>query len=113
MSLAVARKVVRTTTFVAGSGSGAAGETASAEAAVSTAADRPAASYPNTGRVRASSSQMTGLTAVVATAITASAAQTEGRAVSLDVSEPLAMVALLRLRGTGERTLVGLVSWDG
>lgn len=54
---------------------------------------------------------MAWLTAVVTAAITTSTAQAQSRAVGLDVSEPLAVVALLRLGGTGERALVRLVSW--
>lgn len=53
---------------------------------------------------------MAGLAAVVASAVATGSGQAEGRAVSLDVSKSLAVVALLRLGGTRERTLVRLVS---
>ncbi|KAI1104347.1 hypothetical protein F4804DRAFT_192339 [Jackrogersella minutella] len=110
LSLAVAREVVRTTALVACGRSGATGETASAEATtISTAGYLCAASCSSAGRVGASSGQVTGLSTVIAATVTASTAQAEGRAISLDVSEALAMVALLRLRGTGEGTLVGFV----
>lgn len=55
-------------------------------------------------------SKVTGLAAVVAAAAGASAAQTESRAVSLDVAQTLAVVALLSLGGTGERAAVGFVA---
>lgn len=111
LSLAIARKVVWPAAFVAGSRSGATSECASAETtAVSTTGDRSATPHSNTGRVRAGSSQVTGLAAVVATAVTTSTAQTEGRAVSLNVPEPLTVIALLCLSGTRERTLVRLMS---
>lgn len=55
-------------------------------------------------------SKVTGLTAVVASAAGGITTQTESRAVSLDVAETLAVVALLSLGGAGERASVGLVS---
>lgn len=53
---------------------------------------------------------MTGLSAVVAAATGASAAQTQGRAVSLNMAKSLAVIALLSLGGTGQRATVGLVA---
>lgn len=53
---------------------------------------------------------MTGLTTVVASTAGTGAAQTEGRAVSLDVAETLAVIALLSLGGSGKRASVGLVA---
>ncbi|KAH7375388.1 hypothetical protein B0T11DRAFT_270257 [Plectosphaerella cucumerina] len=53
---------------------------------------------------------MAGLAAVVAAAAGAGAAQAEGRAVSLDMAQTLAVVALLGLGGTGQRAAVGLVA---
>lgn len=54
---------------------------------------------------------MTGLAAVVAATVGgAGTGQAEGRAVSLDVAEALAVVALLGVGRTGQRALVGLVA---
>lgn len=53
---------------------------------------------------------MAGLAAVVAATACSVAAQTEGRAVSLDVAETLAVVALLGLGGARKRAAVGLVA---
>lgn len=57
---------------------------------------------------------MAGLATVVAAAAGSGAAQAEGRAVSLDVAQSLAVIALLGLGGTGERAAVGLMacSWN-
>lgn len=55
-------------------------------------------------------SKMAGLATVVATAAGTSTAQAEGRAVSLNVAETLAVVALLGLGGSGKRASVGLVA---
>lgn len=56
-------------------------------------------------------SQMTRLVAVVAaTTPGSSAAQSQSRAVGLDVAETLAMVALLGLSRPRERALVGLMA---
>jgi hypothetical protein len=56
-------------------------------------------------------SKVTRLATVVAAAAGASAAQAEGRAVSLDVTKTLAVVALLGLGGSGKRASVGLVAF--
>jgi len=56
-------------------------------------------------------SKVTRLATVVAAAAGASAAQAEGRAVSLDVTKTLAVVALLGLSGSGKRASVGLVAF--
>lgn len=56
-------------------------------------------------------SQVAGLAAVVAaTTSGTTTAQTESRAVSLDVAKTLAVVALLGLGGAGKRAGVGLVA---
>lgn len=55
-------------------------------------------------------SKMTGLATVVATTAGTSTAQAEGRAVSLNVAETLAVVALLGLGSSGKRASVGLVT---
>lgn len=56
-------------------------------------------------------SKVAGLATVVAAAAGASTAQAEGRAVSLDVTKTLAVVALLGLSGSGKRATVGLVAF--
>lgn len=55
-------------------------------------------------------SKVTGLAAVVAASTGAGTAQAEGRAVSLNMTKTLAVVALLSFGGTGERAAVGLVA---
>lgn len=54
---------------------------------------------------------MAGLTAVVAATAGGSAAQTESRAVGLDVAQSLAVVALLGLGRARKRAAVGLVAY--
>ncbi len=54
---------------------------------------------------------MTWLPAVVTTTAGTGPAQAKSRAVSLDVSEALAVVALLGLGGARERAPVGLVAY--
>jgi hypothetical protein len=61
--------------------------------------------------VGAVASQVANRIAVVAPVAGAGAAQAEGRALGLDVSETLAVVALLRLSGAGHGALVRLVVW--
>ncbi|KAK2043224.1 hypothetical protein LZ31DRAFT_332738 [Colletotrichum somersetense] len=53
---------------------------------------------------------MAWLSAVVAAAARASAAQAQSRAVSLHMAEALAVIALLGLGSTGQRAAVGLVA---
>lgn len=56
-------------------------------------------------------SQVTGLIAVVATTTSSSSTtQPESRTIRLDVTESLAVVALLRFGCPGQRALVGLVA---
>lgn len=129
LSLAVTGKVVGATALVASSGTGAASETTTAvttgEAAT---AHGGTTAKSRTNRVRAGAlsircqymelremairaySKVTGLAAVVAAAAGASTAQAESRAVSLDVAQTLAVVALLSLSGTGKRAAIGLVA---
>ncbi|OTB10311.1 hypothetical protein K445DRAFT_255792 [Daldinia sp. EC12] len=110
LGLAVSREVVWSAAFIAGSWSGSTSETTPAKTTVAATANWGAASDSHTSGVGTSSGQMTGLTAVVAAAVTTSAAQAQSRTVGLDVSKPLAVIALLRLGGTGKRTLIGLMS---
>lgn len=53
---------------------------------------------------------MTRLAAVVASTVATSSGQAESWAIGLDVSKPLAVVALLRFGGARKRALVRLVS---
>ena len=53
---------------------------------------------------------MTGLATVVAAAASSGAAQTQSRAVSLNVAKTLAVVALLGLSGARKRAAVRLVA---
>jgi hypothetical protein len=55
-------------------------------------------------------SQVTGLTAAVAAPAGASSAQAQGGAIGLNMTKPLAMVALLGLSGARQRAAVGLVA---
>lgn len=52
------------------------------------------------------------MTAVVASAASSGAAQAESRAVGLDMTQSLAVVALLRLSRARERAAVRLVAYD-
>ena len=112
LGLAVAGEVVRATTLIAGSGTRTTSETTRRKTSIATTGNRRATpADTDRGGVRASSGQVAGLTAIVATAVGSGAAQAKGRAISLDVSQPLAVVALLGLGGTRQRTLVGLVAY--
>jgi hypothetical protein len=114
LSLAVAGKVVWSTALVAGSGTGTtADEATAATISTETTAARgygTATAHVGASGVSASASQVTNLSAVVATTAGASTAQTKGGAVSLDMTEPLAVVALLSLSGAGKGAAVGLVA---
>ena len=112
LGLAVAGKVVGATALVASSRTRAAAEAATAaEATESTTRRRTATAHVDAGRVLAGTSQVTGLATVVAPAVgAASTSQPEGRAVSLDVAEALAVVTLLGIGRTRQRALVGLVA---
>jgi hypothetical protein len=117
LSLAVTGEVVGTTALVAGCGAGVAAES-TAESTLETAASTGTATSGGTGRgstssgssgVGAVAGKVTGLAAVVAAAV-GTAVQAQGRAVSLDVTETLAVVALLGLSGTGQRAGARLVA---
>ncbi|KAI1463917.1 uncharacterized protein F4812DRAFT_226819 [Daldinia caldariorum] len=111
LGLAVPCEVIRSTAFIAGSRPGPTSKTAPAKTTVAATANRGTASDSHTGRVRACSGKMTRLTAVVTAAVTTSTTQAQSRAVGLDVSKPLAVIALLRLGGTRKGALVGLMSY--
>jgi len=104
LGLAVARKVVGTTALVAGGRARATTKSAAAAAVATEAAThrRSATAHVDAGSVLAGPGQVTGLAAVVAAAVGGTGTgQAEGRAVSLDVAEALAVVALLGVGGTG------------
>lgn len=129
LSLAVAGKVVGATALVAGSRARAAGEATTGEAAVAATAHGGTAAHGTRangvgasalvsmsvsrrqmGQHKATYSKVTGLTAVIATSAGGVSAQTEGRAVGLDMTKTLAVVALLGLGGARKRAAVGLVA---
>lgn len=95
LSLAIPGKVVGTTALVAGGRSRTASETSPEASAVPTPRGSGSTSHTSTG-VGAVAGQVTGQATAVAASAGASSAQTKGRAVSLDVSKTLAVVALLR-----------------
>jgi hypothetical protein len=123
LSLAVTGEVVGATALVAGSGALVAAE-ATTEITLETAARATGATASRTSRGTTSGTgvgtgtgnsgagavagKVAGLAAVVAAAV--GAVQTEGGTVSLDVTEALAVVALLGLGGTGKRAGARLVA---
>lgn len=114
LSLAVASEVVRSTALVAGSrartpADKAATATISAEATAA-GSNGTATAHVGASRVRASASQVANLTTVVAATAGASAAQTKGRTVSLDMAKTLAVVALFSLGGAGKGAAVRLMA---
>lgn len=113
LCLTVTSKVVGSAALVARGRTGTTGKaTATSEtAAVASAGDRGTTPHVGGGvGVRAGASQVARLTAAVAATVGTSAAQTKSRAVSLDMAEALAVVALLGLGSPGKRTAVGLVA---
>lgn len=114
LRLAVAGVVVRTAALVASGLTGSAG--VEATASVSEAA---AAGHGTTGTESgldsrgcgAVAGQVTRQVAVVAASTGGATAQAEGRAVSLNMANTLAVVALLRLGGAGEGAVARLVVW--
>lgn len=56
---------------------------------------------------------MAGLATVIAAAAGGGAAQAESRAIGLDVSQSLAVVALLRLSRARKGAAIGLVACEG
>ena len=108
LSLAVAGEMVRSTALVA-SCRATASKAAPEAATVRTTGSASAPSHAR-ARVGAVTSQVAGEAARVASSAGAGAAQPEGWAVSLDMAEALAVVALLRLRGTRVRASVRFVA---
>jgi hypothetical protein len=111
LGLAVARKVVGATALVAG-GRARAPSVSAAEASAKAATGRTtsAATDAASGRVGAVTGQVTSEAAGVAPSARAGAAQAESWAVGLDVTEALAVVALLRLGGARVGASVGLMA---
>jgi hypothetical protein len=120
LGLAISGEMVGATALVAGGRSRTTGESTAAAESTSESATTDGgstgttttttAAHTGTSRVGARSSQVAWLATVVATTAGSSTAQAESRAVSLDVAEALAVVALLGLGGPGQGALVGLVS---
>lgn len=130
LRLAVARKMVGAAALVAGRRARAASEAAASTvtASVATSGHRGATAHGTDGvgagaldesvgcpvqdgRYRKAYSEVTGLATVVAASAGAGSAQTEGGAVSLDVTEALAVVALFGFGGARQRAAIGLVAW--
>lgn len=106
LSLAITSKMVGSSALVASSRTSTARETASETAVPATGSSR-ATSHSWIGAV---AGKMASQTAAIAASTSASTAQAKSRAVSLDVSQALAVIALLSLGGTGMRASVGLVA---
>jgi hypothetical protein len=109
LGLAVTGKVVRSTALVASGRASATSETATETSSI--AATRRTASSTTHSRVGAVAGKMASDTAAVAASAGAGSTQTQSWAVSLDVSETLAVVALLGLGGARMRASVRLVAW--
>jgi hypothetical protein len=92
LGLAVAGKVVGSTTLVASSRASTASEAATESPSVTTTGSTSSATH---SRVRAVAGKVASDTAAVAASAGAGSAQAQSWAVSLDVSETLAVVALL------------------
>lgn len=107
LSLAITGEVVRSATLVASSRASAASE-AAPEASITATGSASTAAHSWVGAV---AGKVASDTAAVAASAGTSSAQSQRRAVSLDVSEALAVIALLRLGGAGVWASVGLVSW--
>jgi hypothetical protein len=110
LGLAVARKVVRSTALVASGRARASGISSTEASCESATGSTSAATDTASGRVRAVTGQMAGEATGVASSARAGAAQAQSRAVGLDVTQALAVVALLRLGGTRVRASVRLVA---
>lgn len=112
LCLAVPSKVVGSTALVAGGRTGASSKTSTPKAAaISSTADWRTPGNADRGWVGACASQVTGLTAVVATAAGTGTSEAQSRTVGLNVAKSLAVIALLGLSRTREGALVGFVAW--
>lgn len=111
LRLTVTGEVVGAAALVTSSGTGTTEATSAVATSKTTTAHRSTTAHSRAAdRVGASASKVTRLAAVITTATGTSAAQTKGRAVSLNVAKALAVVALLSLSSTGKRAAVGLMA---
>jgi len=114
-SLAITGKVVGSTALVAHGGT-TAGKTSTTAGKASTATGKATTGSTSTTSdgsgtwSRAVTREMSRLTARVALTAASAAAQTQGRAVGLNVTKTLAVVALLGLSGSWVRAVVALVA---
>lgn len=116
LGLAVTRKVVGATALVASGGAGVSLETTTEAALEATTASATSggtcggsSASSGSGRVGAVAGKVAGLAAVVAAAVGATV-QAQGGAVGLNVTEALAVVALLGLGGAGKRAAARLMA---
>ena len=110
LCLTITGEVVGATALVAGGRPRTAGETPAGVTSVAATGDRPTPTHTDASGGGASTGQVTGLAAIVAAPVSSGSAQAESRAVGLDMTQPLAVIALLSLGGARERALVGLVT---
>ena len=112
LSLAITGKVVRSAALVASGRASAASETAPEASSVAAAGSTGAATHSWTGAV---ASKMASDTAAVAASACASPAQTQSRAVGLDMPKTLAVVALLGCSSVSPHPfhvyVIGLGDW--
>lgn len=107
LSLAITSKVIGATALVTSGRASTASKAATSEAApVASTGDGAPARNSNAGGGWAGASQMSRLPTVIAATAGAGTAQAQGRTISLNVAQALAVVALLRLSGTRKRALV-------
>ncbi|KAI0420719.1 hypothetical protein F5X98DRAFT_15770 [Xylaria grammica] len=112
LGLAVPGEMVGATALVAGRMARATGETTASITTKTATSGRRTTTHVNTGRAGASPCKMARLPTVVAAAVSAGGAtQAEGRAISLNMAQSLAVVALLSLRCSGEGALVGFMAF--
>ncbi|KAI0455828.1 hypothetical protein F5B21DRAFT_171676 [Xylaria acuta] len=89
------------------------GETTASIATKSATANGGTTAHTNTGGIGARPGEMTGLSAVVAATIAATGtAQTESRTIGLNMTQSLAVVALLSLRRSRKGALVGFMAFS-
>lgn len=110
LGLAIASEMVGSAALVAGGRASAASKAAPEASSKATATRGSASSTTSHSWVRAVAGQMAGQTTAVAASAGASSAQAQSRAVSLDVAESLAVVALLGLSGARVRAAIRLVA---
>jgi hypothetical protein len=108
LGLAIPREVVWSTALIARSGARTTAE-AAPEAPITTPRTASSPSNSSAGG-RAVAGQMASQTTAVAPSASSSTAQAESRAVGLDVSKALTVVALFRFGGAGMRTSVRLMA---